>query len=190
MLRRSRPQVPPEPNNLQRLLEWSYAFEAGDLQDPSLTDGTLQPGEHFAVRIGPVKQVTFAPGATAEEESQGATGTLVASDRRILLLDGTAVIGQWVWQTDVERVTRIANSQGLLWPPSPSKYAAGFHRAEGLVLPGYDPRGDRATLDKVLAREFEFSKVQVALSASQPGGVTAWRDEFRAKNAHLLIQIQ
>jgi hypothetical protein len=77
MLRRLRP--PRRPNNLQLALEWSEVFEAGRLRDPSLTDGTLEQGERFAVRIGPLKQVTFAVTPTCDVASTDVSSRSAAS---------------------------------------------------------------------------------------------------------------
>jgi hypothetical protein len=184
MLRRLRP--PRRPNNLQLALEWSEVFEAGRLRDPSLTDGTLEPGERFAVRIGPVKQVTFAATITCDVASTGATGTLVATDRRVLLLDGTAIIGQWVWKTGVKRVSQLISGRGVLWSASAERDAAGVLPLEGLVDPAYTSFRDRVSRAEMRVGELEFMKVQIAWRASQPGGLTAWREDFRAKYAEVL----
>ncbi|MGD0834901.1 MAG: hypothetical protein ABSA40_10885 [Candidatus Dormibacteria bacterium] len=174
------------PGAPQQLLIWSYAFEAGELRDPALSDGTLEPGERFAVRIAPVKQVTFSATPNLEVATTGATGSLVASDRRVVLLDGATVLGGWVWEADVSGVTSIHNGRGVLWSPSARRHAEGARRLEGLVVPAYTSHLDRVTRDEVLAGMLQFMKVQVAWRAGQPGGIAAWREEFTAKNADLL----
>ncbi len=181
MLKRSQPQSAP-----QLLLRWSYAFEAGELRDPSQSDGTLEPDERFAVRIAPVKQVTFSATPNLEVATTGATGSLVATDRRVTLLDGIAVAGQWLWGADVSGVTSIYNGRGVLWSPSAQRHAEGARQLEGLVVPAYTSHLDRVSRDEVLAGMLQFMKVQVAWRAGQPGGITAWREEFTAKNADLL----
>ncbi len=184
MLRRVRP--PRRPNNLQLALEWSDGFEAGRLRDPSLTDGTLERGERFAVRIGPVRQVTFAATPTCDVASTGATGTLVATDRRVLLLDGTAIVGQWVWKADVKRVSQLISGCGVLWSPSAERDPEGLLPLEGLVVPSYTSFRDRVPGAEVRVGELLFMKVQIAWRASQPGGLSAWREDFRAKYAEVL----
>jgi hypothetical protein len=184
MLRRVRP--PRRPNNLQLALEWSDGFEAGRLRDPSLTDGTLERGERFAVRIGPVRQVTFAATPTCDVASTGATGTLVATDRRALLLDGTAIIGQWVWRADVRRVSQLISGRGVLWSPSAERDPEGLLPLEGLVVPAYRSFRDRVPVAEARAGELLFMKVQIAWRASQAGGLSAWREDFRARYAEVL----
>ncbi len=171
------------PKLIEELLQWSEIFESGRLRDRSLKDGTLQPGERFAVRIGPVKQVCFALTADSTVESSGATGALVATDRRALLLDGTRIIEELVWSRDIAGVVPLP--MYVVLAPSPERFAAG-HGREGLAIPSYTSL--RVPIQQGPARTglLNFTKVQVAWRASQPGGIPAWRYEFQREHADKL----
>lgn len=173
-------------NNLvQGMLDWAALFEAGLLPDPALVTGVLAPGERFAVRVGPVVAASLAITPAVEVLEAGPTGELVATDRRAFLVAGTEVVRQWDWRTDVDRVTALVGGIGAMWSPTPERYAAGV-RLEGVVRSGY-AAGEQLSADDARLWMPEFMKVTVAWRAGEPGGVDAWRDEFRRRYADLLL---
>jgi hypothetical protein len=162
------------------LLAWADEFAAGTVNDPALLDGSLDPGEHVAVRLGPVVEATLAMAPVPTVASSGATGTLLATDRRIRLLIDTAGPRQWSWATDVDALVAIRDGLGVQWSPSEARVAAGATRLEGLVVPAL-VRGKRLTPDEVRVTYPEFMKVQAAWRASRPGGLAAWVAELRQR---------
>jgi hypothetical protein len=162
------------------VLSWAEEFAAGRINDPALLDGSLDPGEHVAVRIGPVVAATLALAPVPTVASAGATGTLLATDRRVQLLVGGTVDQQWTWSEDVDTLIPIRDGLGVQWSTSPSRLAAGATHLEGLVVPAL-VRGERQSPEQVRALFPEFMKVQAAWRASQPGGVAAWATEFRQR---------
>jgi hypothetical protein len=162
------------------LLAWSRDFEAGMVNDPALVDGTLAPGELVAVRAAPITAVTLEvrperPVITGV----GATGVMVATDRQVLLFVADAEPLAWSWADDVGAVTPLRNFLGAMWTPSDARCRAGA-RLEGLVVPEF-ARGDKPLPIADEAVRTVWVKVQVAWRATQPGGVDAWRVEFRRR---------
>jgi len=164
------------------LLSWSAEFEAGMINDPALVDGTLAPDERVAVRAAPVTAVTLrGEQAGPVVTGVGDTGTMLATDRRVLLMvDGGQNVG-WSWAGDVGEVTPLRNFLGVMWSPSPARYATGA-RLEGLALPKF-ARGEQPLPPPDAALRALWTKVEVAWRASQPGGVVAWQDQFRRRYA-------
>jgi hypothetical protein len=164
------------------LLSWADEFAAGQINDPALVDGSLDPGEHVAVRLGPVVEATLAVAPVPTVASAGATGILLATDRRIQLLVDGAVGRQWVWATDVGMVVALRDGLGVQWSPSESRRAAGVTRLEGLVVPALvHGRGLEPSEGRVMFPE--FMKVQAAWRAHEPGGLAEWAAEFRQRYA-------
>jgi hypothetical protein len=165
------------------LLAWSEAFEAGAIHETALPDGTLALGERLAVRAAPVTAVTLH----VEREGPvvtgvGATGVMVATDQRVVLLAAggeTQPLQHWSWASDVAGVTPLRNFLGAMWTPSPARYQEGV-RLEGLVVPEFAD-GDQLLPPADASLRSVWVKVQVAWRASQPGGVEAWRREFRGR---------
>jgi hypothetical protein len=172
-------------NMVQGMLDWAALFEAGLLSDPARVDGTLAPGEQFAVRVGPIVAAQLAITPQVEVLEAGPVGTLIATDRRAFVLVAGEVARQWEWRTDVARVTALVGGIGAVWSPTPERHAAGV-RLEGVVLPGY-VAGERLPADDARLWMPEFMKVTVAWRAGEPGGVDAWRHEFRRRHADLLL---
>ena len=172
-------------NLLRQVLEWSEAFEAGRLDDSAASDGILDPEERFALRTGPLKEVSFVRGATSVRES-GRTGELLATDHRCLLLDGATVTAQWIWSVDVARLAPLADGRGVVWS-APTHGRGGAHHLRGLVVLPYASAREPIPMSEVRAGLLQFMKVQVAWRASRPGGVPAWRAEFLAKHASQLM---
>ena len=162
------------------LLAWADEFEAGVINDPALLDGSLDPGEHVAVRLGPVVEATLAIAPVPTVASAGATGTLLATDRRVQLLMDGAVGRQWIWAIDVGQVVVLRDGLGVQWNPSDARWAAGATRLEGLVVPAL-VRGKRLDPSEVRVMFPEFMKVQAASRAHQPGGLRQWVAEFRQR---------
>jgi hypothetical protein len=112
--------------------------------------------------------------------SSGATGILLATDRRIQLLVDGAVGRQWLWATDVGNVVTLRDGLGVQWSPSESRRAAGVTRLEGLVVPAL-VQGRGLGPSEVRVMFPEFMKVQAAWRAHQPGGLAEWAAEFRQR---------
>lgn len=186
MFRRWKPAEQPAAgvNPAQALLAWSARFDAGELTDPALTDGALAPGERFAVRIGPVVAADLAVTPQVEVSSPGPEGTLVATDRRALVVAGDGSRREWAWDRDVDGVTALAGGFGCMFMPSAARFEAGV-KLQGVVLPGY-VRGKRPGPADAAAHLMEFKRVEVAWRASRPGGVAAWAEEFQERYRHLL----
>jgi hypothetical protein len=160
------------------LLAWSKDFEAGRVSDPAATDGTLNRGERVAVRAAPIAAVTLdVQREGAVVTGVGATGAMLATNRRVMLLVPDGQTLAWSWADDIGQVTPLRNFLGAMWSPSESRYDAGV-RLEGLVLPEF-ARGDGPLPAADAALRSLWVKVQVAWRATQPGGVSAWRTEYR-----------
>jgi hypothetical protein len=162
------------------LLAWSEEFEAGMVNDPALLDGTLDRGERVAVRGAPITTVRLevkreGPAVTGA----GSTGSMLATDRRVLLAAGGDIMSWW-WARDVGEVTPLRNYLGVMWSPSEARFEAGAG-LEGLVLPEF-ARGDDPLPPADAGLRSLWVKVQVAWRASQPGGVADWRAEFSQRH--------
>jgi hypothetical protein len=162
------------------LLAWSKDFEAGRVGDPAATDGILNRGERVAVRAAPIAAVTLdVQREGAVVTGVGATGAMVATNRRVMLLIPDGQTLAWSWVDDIGQVTPLRNFLGAMWSPSERRYDAGV-RLEGLVLPEF-ALGDGPLPAADAALRSLWVKVQVAWRASQPGGVSAWRTEYRQR---------
>jgi hypothetical protein len=171
----------PTPNpEVAALLAWSEEFEAGMVNDPALVDGRLAPGERVAARSAPITSVTLeVKREGAEVTGVGSTGSMLATDRRVLLEVPGGDTLSWSWADDVDRVTPLRNFLGAMWTPSDARYQAGV-RLEGLVLPEFARGADPMPPAGAALRSL-WVKVQAAWRASQPGGLDAWRAEFRRR---------
>jgi hypothetical protein len=162
------------------LLAWSKDFEAGMVTDPAAADGTLNRGETVAVRATPITAVTLdVQREGAVVTGVGETGAMLATNRRVLLLVPDGQTLAWSWADDIGQVTPLRNFLGAMWSPSESRYDAGV-RLEGMVLPEF-ARGDGPLPAADAALRSLWVKVQVAWRSSQPGGVGAWRTEYRRR---------
>jgi hypothetical protein len=162
------------------LLAWSKEFEAGLVNDPAATDGTLNRGERLAVRAAPITAVTLdVQREGAVVTGVGATGAMLATNRRVILLVPEGETLAWSWADDVGQVTPLRNFLGAMWSPSESRFDSGV-RLEGMVLPEF-ARGECPLPAVDTAVRNLWVKVQVAWRASQPGGVGAWRTEYRQR---------
>jgi hypothetical protein len=169
--------------SVAKVLAWADDFEAGRVEDPARAAGILEPGERPALRRGPVTAV--AVGVVRQGDTVtgvgvtgvGSTGTMLATDRRLLLFCEDGSVQSWDWHRDVDEVTAVAEGVGVEWSPSEARQAAGVRHVEGLVLPAY-AHGDPPPAAKTRPDLFEWIKVQAAWRASRPGGLAAWRDEL------------
>jgi len=147
---------------------------------PSLLDGSLEPGERPAVRLGPACAVDLridpdGPVVT----SAGATGTVLATDRRVVLIceGGTE---SWSWSDDVGEVTALRDGLGVAWTPSAARREAGVAHLEGLVVPAL-ATGARPSPAETRTMFVDWMKVMVAWRAYQDGGLARWRAGFRQR---------
>lgn len=151
------------------------------VNDPALVDGSLTPGELVAVRAAPITSVTLdVQREGAVVTGVGSTGSMVATNRQVALLVAGGEAVTWSWVDDVGQVTPLRNYLGVMWSPSESRYEVGV-RLEGLVIPEF-ARGDQPLPDADAALRSLWIKVLVAWRATQPGGVGAWRTEFRRRH--------
>ena len=149
------------------------------VNDPALVDGTLDPAERVAVRMGPLISVGLRPaGTVAAVAAVGATGTLLATDRRmLLLLDDGAVAAEWAWR-DVAEVRFIPSGAGVTLLPTRERFEQGV-RVEGVVEPWF-ARGEPPPPEPKVATVLGLWKVEGAWRSGQPGGLAAWREELTA----------
>lgn len=165
------------------MLEWADRFSKGELSDPSAVDGTLQAGERFAIRIGPLVEADLEVTETGPKVIRaGITGSLIATDRRAILVpaDGATAPREWWWVSDVGGVTMLRAGLGVMWMPSEQRHAEGVRHLTGAVLPAF-ARGQIEAAEGPASLLPMFMRVQVAWRASQPGGLDAWRREFVAR---------
>jgi hypothetical protein len=165
------------------MLEWADRFERGDLSDPAMVDGTLEPGERFAIRIGPLVEAELE--VTPEGPRvlrRGITGSLVATDRRVILEPAEGGVGarQWRWDADVDGVTMLRAGLGVMWAPSEARHEAGERHLTGAVLDAF-AKGEVTAAEGPTELLPMFMRVQVAWRASRPGGLDEWRREFVAR---------
>ena len=162
----------------RELLSWAEDFEAGAVSDPSLLDGSLEPAERPAVRLGPACGVRLRIEATGPVVTEvGARGTVLATDRRVLLLAG-ATTETWAWATDVAEVIALRDGLGVAWMPSATRRDAGVNQLEGLVVPAL-AAGHRPVPAETRPMFVDWMKVVVAWRANRDGGLDRWRAEFR-----------
>jgi hypothetical protein len=162
------------------LLSWAADFEGGTVNDPALLDGSLAPGERPAVRLGPACAVDLridpdGPVVT----SAGATGTVLATDRRVTLI-WAGGRESWSWSEDVEEVIALRDGLGVAWTPSAARWAGGVDHLEGLVVPAL-ASGDRPAPAETRPLFVDWMKVAVAWRAHRDGGLAPWRAEFRQR---------
>lgn len=162
------------------MLSWSEAFESGRIKDPYLADGTLAPDERFAVRIGALRRATLALSPEPRVETAGPAANLVATDRPLVfVLDSGVEI--WSSEEDLNRLAPLVGL-GVAWAPTRPDPDGGSSRQAAVVptlVYGRHPNGE-----ELRALFPECIKVAVAWRATQPGGVAAWRSEFREKVDH------
>jgi hypothetical protein len=173
-------RAPASNSEVAALLAWSEDFEAGMFNDPALIEGTLTPGELVAVRAALMTAATLdvqRDGAVVT--GVGVTGAMLATNQRVLLQPPGGERVAWSWTDDVGQVTPLRNFLGAMWSPSETRYRTGV-RLEGLVLPEF-ARGETPLPVADAGLRSVWIKVQVAWRASQPGGVRAWRTEFRRR---------
>lgn len=170
---------PPNPV-VGEMVAWVADFEAGRVAAEGVPTGVLQPGERLAIVLTPVTAAVLALGPVPTVSQAGATGTLVATDRRVLLLpaQGDAEPRSWSWASDVGEVTPLRDGLGVCWTPSAARHAAGVRHIEGLVVPELTAGGRPAAHP---GRFVAFGKVQAAWRASQPGGADLWLSELRQR---------
>lgn len=168
---------------VSEMFEWADQFEAGSLVDPALIDGTLEPGERFAVRVGPVTAVEFLVDSPRPDVAgAGPTGSLVASDRRAVLQVPEGKDLEWRWDGDIEAVTALAGGVGVMWMARDGDRPSGMVLG-GVVLAAY-ARGGLSFSEGAPPMLVVFKRVEVAWRASQPGGLAAWREEFATRYGH------
>ncbi len=162
----------------RELLSWAEEFEAGAVNDPSLLDGSLESGERPAVRLGPACAVHLRIEATGPVVTEaGATGTVLATDRRVCLVGG-AITETWEWGRDVDEVIALRDGLGVAWTPSAARLDAGARQLEGLVIPAL-AAGNRPNPADTRPLFVDWMKVVVAWRANRDGGLARWRAEFR-----------
>lgn len=115
---------------LRELLDFADRLEAGALSDP-LVDRAV---ERFAVRVpasAAVDLKVLEHGAVVTRLH--ARGDTVATDRRLLVVDGDEVLQEWSWERDVAQVTLLQDGLGVGLLPSDARYAAGTRTVFGTV---------------------------------------------------------
>jgi hypothetical protein len=162
---------------MQDLLVWSEKFEAGAITDPLIDP---QSGERVAIRIPEAAAVgAFVRPTELVVKQVYAKGDIVATDRRVLVVDGTTVRHTWVWEQDTGAESTLAsNGEGALFLPSEAQHAAGARHLLGTVPKGVLRRRKPAAglYFPMLAA---WSQVIAAHELSR-GGLDAWRDRQRA----------
>lgn len=159
------------------LLVWSEKFEAGAITDP-LIDPTS--GERVAIRIPEAAAVgAFVRSTGLDIKTVYAKGDVVATDQRLIVVDGTTVRHTWVWSQDIGAdATLASDGEGALFLPSEAQHAAGARHLLGTVPKGVLRRRKPAAglYFPMLAA---WSRVIAAHAASR-GELEAWRDRQRA----------
>jgi hypothetical protein len=160
------------------LLSWADDFEAGAVNDPSLLDGSLDPGEYPAVRLGPACAVALRIEATGPVvTSVGQTGTVLATNVRVHII-GDGNRSTWMWSDDVGEVIALRDGLGVAWTPSRARLETGVNHLEGLVIPDL-AAGKRPAPAETRSMFVDWMKLMVAWRASRDGGLARWRAEFR-----------
>ncbi len=160
------------------LAAWVADFEAGRVVAVPPADGVLQPGERLAVVAGPVTTAVLDRSPDVSFRQLGPTGTMVATDRRVVLVEADGRMWSWAWATDVDRVSPLGGGWGVFWAPSSARQEAGMRHLECLVTPE-TAAGARPDLDG--ERFVAFAKVQAAWRVTQPGGADLWISELRQR---------
>ncbi|HEX3907084.1 MAG TPA: hypothetical protein VHW92_04050 [Mycobacteriales bacterium] len=162
---------------MRDLLSWSERFEVGGISDPEVN---LMPGERVAVRVpGSAAVGALDRGHGMEYVKRYADGDVVATDQRLLVLDGDSVVLSWTWATDMGEGSMLgANGHGALFLPSDARHAEGARHLLGVV--------PRAVLEKgsfagslYIPMVAAWSRVVAAYRLSRDD-LETWREEIRA----------
>lgn len=165
------------------MLGWSEQFESGGIKDPYLADGALAPGERFAVRIGPLRRATMVVlSREPQVKTAGPAANLIATDRRLVFVLDGGELETWFWNRDVEQLGAVPDGLGVNWIPTRPDEDGGYS-LQAAVVPAL-VEGRRLSAEEMRELVPEFMKVVVAWRSTQPGGVAAWRGEFREKHDH------
>jgi hypothetical protein len=158
------------------LLAWSEKFEAGAITDPAIDPHS---GERVAIRIPKAAAVgAFSRPHELKILTVYAKGDIVATDRRVLVLDGTAVLHTWTWATDMGADSTLQwDGQGALFLPSDAAHAAGARHLLGTVPVGLLKRR-KPTPGLYFPMIAAWSRVIAAHKESR-GELEAWRDRQR-----------
>jgi hypothetical protein len=158
------------------LLVWSEKFEAGAITDPAIDP---QSGERVAIRIPKAAAVgAFTRPDELKILTVYAKGDIVATDRRVLVLDGSAVIHTWTWASDMGADSTLeSDGHGALFMPSEAAHAAGARHLLGTVPAGLLKRRKpaRGLYFPMIAA---WSRVIAAHQESR-GELESWRDRQR-----------
>lgn len=115
---------------LRELLHFADQLEAGTPRDPSVDPEV----ERFAVRVPACAAVdlkVLAHGSVVTKVH--ARGDVVATDRRLRVVDGDEVLRDWAWERDVTEVVLLQDGLGIGLLPSPELHAAGTRTLFGAV---------------------------------------------------------
>jgi hypothetical protein len=158
------------------LLVWSEKFEAGAITDPAVDPHS---GERVAIRIPEAAAVgAFTRPDELKILTVYAKGDVVATDRRVLVLDGEKLVHSWTWATDMgEDSTLESDGHGALFLPSDALHAAGTRHLLGTVPQGVLRRRKPAA-GLYFPMIAAWSRVIAAHRASR-GELDAWRDKQR-----------
>lgn len=115
---------------LRELLDHADRLADGRLADPAV-DATQ---ERFVVRVPAAAAVDLRLLPTGPVVTRvHAQGDVVATDRRLLVLEREQVRAQWSWQSDVSELTLLPHGVGVALAPSPERHAAGVRTVFGAV---------------------------------------------------------
>lgn len=161
---------------MQDLLVWSERFEAGAISDPVVDP---RSGERVAIRIPEAAAVGALVRPTGLDiKSVYATGDIVATDRRVIVLDGTTVRHVWVWREDTGAESTLASDgEGALFMPSEAQHEAGARYLLGTVPNGL-LRRRTPPAGLYFPMIAAWSRVVAAHELSR-GELETWRDRQR-----------
>lgn len=159
---------------LRELLHYADQLEAGAPRDP-LVDPAV---ERFAVRVPACAAVDLK----VLEHGSVVTklhvrGDAVATDRRLLVVDGDEVVSEWVWQRDVTEVVLLQDGLGIGLLPSAERYAAGTRTLFGTVtarMLEHPLPPDHETVPLAMS----WFKAEAAFYASRDD-LDGWREHLR-----------
>jgi hypothetical protein len=162
---------------MQDLLVWSEKFEAGAITDPAIDP---RSGERVAIRIPEAAAVgAFVRPTGLDVKTVYAKGDVLATDRRLLVLDGSTVRHTWVWAEDTGAESTLASDgEGALFLPSEAQHESGARHLLGTVPSGLLRRRKPAA-GLYFPMIAAWSQVIAAHEASR-GELDAWRDRQRA----------
>jgi hypothetical protein len=162
---------------MQDLLIWSEKFEAAAITDPLIDP---RSGERVAIRIPEAAAVgALVRPAGLDIKKVYAKGDLVATDRRVLVVDGTAVRHTWVWEEDTgAEATLASDGEGALFLPSEAQHATGARHLLGTVPSGV-LRRRKPPAGLYFPMLAAWSQV-IAAHALSRGELDSWRDRQRA----------